>query len=83
MCDCLRLCDETCCELELERICYDEMERESMAYFYESQREIQRYLKRIRQLEMSIPQLGSHAIRCREPADPNKRASRIKSTIRR
>ena len=46
MCDCLRLCDETCCELELERICYDEMERESMAYFYESQREIQRYLKR-------------------------------------
>ena len=51
MCDCLRLCDETCCELELERICYDEMERESMAYFYESQREIQRLNKRIRQLE--------------------------------
>ena len=51
MCDCPRLCDETCCELELERICYDEMERESMAYFYESQREIQRLNKRIRQLE--------------------------------
>ena len=52
MCDCPRLCDETCCELELERICYEEMERESMAYFYESQREIQRYLKRIQQLSL-------------------------------
>ena len=58
MCDCLRLCDETCCELELERICYDEMERESMAYFYESQREIQRYLKRIRQLENALTANG-------------------------
>ena len=51
MCDCLRLCDETCCELELERICYDEMERESMAYFRKSQQVIQRLNKRIRQLE--------------------------------
>lgn len=33
MCDCPRLCDETCCELELERICYEEMERESMAAY--------------------------------------------------
>ena len=58
MCDCLRLCDETCCELELVRICYDEMERESMAYFYESQGEIQRYLKRIQQLENALTANG-------------------------
>lgn len=51
MCDCPRLCDETCCELELERICYDEMKRESMEYFRESQQVIQRLNKRIRQLE--------------------------------
>lgn len=51
MCDCLRFCDETCCELELERICYDEMERESMEYFRKSQQVIQRLNKRIRQLE--------------------------------
>ena len=58
MCDCPRLCDETCCELELERICYEEMERESMAYFYESQREIQRYLKRIQRNRPIIPRLA-------------------------
>ena len=51
MCDCLRFCDETCCELELERICYDAMERESMEYFRKSQQVIQRLNKRIRQLE--------------------------------
>lgn len=51
MCDCPYLCDEACCELALERICYDEMERESMEYFYESQKAIQRHLRRIRQLE--------------------------------
>lgn len=54
MCDCLRFCDETCCELELERICYDEMERESMEYFRKSQQVIQRLNKRIRQLENAL-----------------------------
>ena len=37
--------------LELERACYNEMERESMEYFYMAEEEIQRQRKRIRQLE--------------------------------
>ena len=44
--------------VELERICYDKMERESMAYFYESQREIQRQLRRIRRLESALTENG-------------------------
>ena len=37
--------------LELERACYDKMERESMEYFYAAEEEIQRQRERIRQLE--------------------------------
>ncbi len=38
--------------------CYDKMERESMAYFYESQHVIQRLNKRIRQLESFLTANG-------------------------
>ena len=37
--------------LELERACYNEMERESMEYFYAAEKELQRQRERIRQLE--------------------------------
>lgn len=50
--DCSYLCDEgNCAVLELERACYDKMERESMEYFFAAEKEIQRQRKRIRQLE--------------------------------
>ena len=59
MCERPYLCDEeNCVALELERACYNEMARESMAYFYESQREIQRQLRRIRQLESALAENG-------------------------
>ena len=42
--------------LELERACYNEMERESMEYFYAAEKELQRQRERIRQLdEYSAP----------------------------
>ena len=37
--------------LELERACYNEMERESMEYFYAAEKELQQQHKRIRMLE--------------------------------
>ena len=52
MCDRPYLCDEeNCATLELERACYDKMERESLEYFYMAEEENQRQRKRIRQLE--------------------------------
>lgn len=52
MCDRPYLCDEEkCMVLELERACYNEMERESMEYFYAAEKELQRQRERIRQLE--------------------------------
>ena len=52
MCDRPYLCDEEkCVVLELERACYNEMERESMECFYADKEEIQRQRERIRQLE--------------------------------
>ena len=35
--------------LELEQACYNEMERESMEYFYAAEKELQRQRERIRQ----------------------------------
>ena len=52
MCERPYLCDEEkCMVLELERACYNEMERESMEYFYAAEKELQRQRERIRQLE--------------------------------
>ena len=52
MCDRPYLCDEEkCMVLELERACYNEMERESMEYFYAAEKELQRQRERIRMLE--------------------------------
>ena len=55
----------------------------AVSTYFSWQRKVFQALKEVQEVTLSIPQLGSHAIRCREPADPNKRASRIKSTIRR
>lgn len=44
--------------LELERACYNEMERESMEYFYADKEEIQRQRERIRQLENILTENG-------------------------
>ncbi|WP_158098277.1 hypothetical protein [Faecalibacterium sp. An192] len=44
--------------LELERACYDKMERESMEYFYAAEEEIQRQRERIRQLENVLTENG-------------------------
>ena len=42
MCDRPYLCDEkNCAALELERACYNEMECESMEYFYAAEKELQ------------------------------------------
>ena len=52
--DCSYLYDEeNCAALELERACYNEMERESMEYFYAAEKELQlqRQRERIRMLE--------------------------------
>lgn len=50
--DCSYLCDEeNCAALELERACYNELERESMEYFFAAEKELQRQRERIRQLE--------------------------------
>ena len=49
MCERPYLCDEEkCMVLELERACYNEMERESMEYFYAAEKELQRQRERIR-----------------------------------
>ena len=41
MCDRPYLCDEeNCAALELERACYNEMERESMECFYAAEKEL-------------------------------------------
>ena len=54
--DCTYLCDEeNCVALELERACYDKMERESMEYFYAAEEEIRR---QIRQLENVLTENG-------------------------
>ena len=46
--------------LELERACYNEMERESMEYFYAAEKELQlqRQRERIRQLENILTENG-------------------------
>ena len=44
--------------LELERACYDKMERESMEYFYAAEEEIQRQRERIRVLENILKASG-------------------------
>lgn len=59
MCDRPYLCDEEkCVALELERACYNEMERESMECFYADEEEIQRQRERIRQLENILTENG-------------------------
>ena len=59
MCDRPYLCDEeNCAALELERACYDKMERESMEYFYMAEEEIQRQRERIRVLENILKASG-------------------------
>ena len=48
--DCSYLYDEeNCAALELERACYNEMEREAMEYFYAAEKELKRQRERIRQ----------------------------------
>ncbi len=49
---------EKCMVLELERACYNEMERESMEYFYAAEKELQRQRERIRQLENILTENG-------------------------
>ena len=57
--DCSYIYDEeNCVDLELERACYDKMERESMEYFYAAEEEIQRQRERIRQLENVLTENG-------------------------
>ncbi len=57
--DCSYLYDEeNCAALELERACYNEMERESMEYFYAAEEEIQRQRERIRVLENILKASG-------------------------
>ena len=52
MCDRPYLCDEeNCAALELERACCNEMECESMEYFYAAEKELQQQRERIRMLE--------------------------------
>ena len=59
MCDRPYLCDEeNCAVLELERACYDKMERESMEYFYTAEKELQRQRERIRQVENILTENG-------------------------
>ena len=59
ICDRPYLCDEEkCMVLELERACYNEMERESMEYFYAAEKELQRQRERIRQLENILTENG-------------------------
>ena len=49
MCDRPYLCDEeNCAALELERTCCNEMECESMEYFYAAEKELQQQRERIR-----------------------------------
>ena len=59
MCDRPYLCDEeNCAALELERACYNELERESMEYFFAAEKELQRQRERIRQLENVLTENG-------------------------
>lgn len=52
MCDRPYLCDEeNCAALELEWTCCNEMECESMEYFYAAEKELQQQRERIRMLE--------------------------------
>ena len=52
MCDRPYLCDEeNCAALELERTYCNEMECESMEYFYAAEKELQQQRERIRMLE--------------------------------
>ena len=44
--------------LELERACYNELERESMEYFYAAEEETRRQSERIRQLENVLTENG-------------------------
>ena len=50
--------EENCVTLELERVCYNEMERESMKYFCAAEKELQRQRKRIRMLENILTENG-------------------------
>ena len=50
--------EENCAALELERACYNEMERESVEYFYAAEKELQRQRERIRQLENVLTENG-------------------------
>ena len=43
--------EKNCAALELERACYNEMECESMEYFYAAEKELQQQRERIRMLE--------------------------------
>ena len=53
------LCDEeNCAALELERACYNEMERESVEYFYAAEKELQRQRERIRMLANLLTENG-------------------------
>ena len=59
--DCSYLYDEeNCAALELERACYNEMERESMECFYAAEKELQlqRQRERIRMLENILTENG-------------------------
>ena len=44
--------------LELERACYNEMERESMECFYAAEKELQRQRERIQMLENILTENG-------------------------
>ena len=59
--DCSYLYDEeNCAALELERACYNEMERESVEYFYAAEKELQlqRQRERIRMLKNILTENG-------------------------
>ena len=43
--------EESCTALELERACCNEMERESVEYFFAAEKELQRQRERIQMLE--------------------------------
>ena len=57
--DCSCLCDEeNCAALELEQVCYNEMERESIEYICAAEKELQRQRERIRLLENVLTENG-------------------------
>ena len=50
--------EESCTALELERACCNEMERESVEYFFAAEKELQRQRERIRMLENILTENG-------------------------